>query len=236
MSHQQNFAKAFKWTGDLRSRYLHTLAAFRIYERFRKLAATNIVGKRKAKANVKTFGNHIYFFALLQEAARCYFFLELAKFFDENKRKQSLTIELLLDFVEYNFSSFSKDEFFKYHAGKNPILLEGYRPWTLQDIKKIRKRLQRNKKLISDLKTYRDKFLVHDDLKKDTVNITGSQIKTLLKIIQDTVDLFYLKLEFSSTIYSNYDKEPVWAVDRVMSVLQEHEEGRARKIKEKYGI
>src|SRR3989344_9207254 len=109
-SNQQNFAKAIKWTGDLRSRYLHTLAAFRIYERFRKLTAPNIVGKRKAEVNAKLFSNHVYFFVPLQEAARCYFFLELAKFFDENKRKQSLTLELLLDLLENNFSSFSKDE------------------------------------------------------------------------------------------------------------------------------
>ena len=96
-SHQQNFAKALKQTMNLRSRYLHTLAVFRIYEKFRKLAAPNIVGKKKAEANVKLFGNHLYFFSSLQEAARCYFFVELAKFFDENKHEQSLTIELLLN-------------------------------------------------------------------------------------------------------------------------------------------
>src|SRR3989344_2248111 len=104
-SNQQNFAKAIKWTGDLRSRYLHTLAAFRIYERFRKLTAPNIVGKRKAEVNAKLFSNHVYFFVPLKESSRIYFFIELAKFFDKNRRKQSLTISYLLDFADNNFSS-----------------------------------------------------------------------------------------------------------------------------------
>ena len=235
-SNQDNFSKAFQWTKALKSRYLHTLAAFRIFERFKKLAAPNIVGKKKAEANVKLFGSHIYFFSSLQEAARCYFFLELAKFFDENKRKQSLTIELILDFVKDNLSSFSKDEFLKYHSGRNiiPELLKGYKAFTLRDIKKIRERLRRNGKLIGDLKKYRDQHLVHDDLKKEEVKITGPQIKTLLKIIESTVDLFCLRLDFSSNIYSNFDEEPVRAVNRVINALQEHEQERLRKIKEEY--
>src|SRR3989344_1089369 len=219
-SHQNNFAKALKWTGDLRDQYLNTLAALRIYERFRKLTAPNVVGKKNADANVKIFGKYPYFFSPLQEAARCYFFVELAKFFVEN-----------------NFSSFSKNEFLAHHIEKNfiPALLEGYKPFTLQDIRRIRNRLLRNKELISDLKTYRDQYLVHNDLKKDDVKITGIQIRTLFKIIQSTIDLFYLKLNFSSTIYSNYDKEPARAVDEVVSALQEHEKEIIRKIKEKYG-
>lgn len=237
-SHQKNFAKAFEWTKKLRGRYLHTLAAFRIYERFRKLSAPNVVGKRKAEANAKTFSQHIYFFSPLQEAARCYFFVELAKFFDEDSQRQSLTISRLLDFVEKNLTSFSEDEFERYHADRNfiPELLAGYEAFTLKDIKKINRRLQHNRKLIKKLKTYRDKFLVHDDLKKKEVPITGLQIRTLLKIVQDSVDLFYLKLDFSSNIYSNYDKEPALAVDQVMRALQEHEKERMRKINEKYGL
>src|SRR3989344_4196425 len=126
-SHQENFTKAHKWTGELRGRYLHTLAAFRIYERFRKLSAPNIVGKRRAQKNAKTISQHVYFFMPLQEAARCYCFIELAKFFDKNTRQQSLTIESLLSLVEKNLSSFSKDEFSKYHSTRKfiPDLLDG---------------------------------------------------------------------------------------------------------------
>lgn len=237
-SHQENFNKALGWTNDLRSRYLHTLASFRIYERLRKLGAPNVVGKRKAEANVKTFGQHIYFFSPLQEAARYYFFIQLAKFFDENKRNQSLTIESVLDFVDKNTSSFSKNVFKQYHSKRAfiPELLDGYNEFTRSDIQKIRNRLKRNEKLIDDLKTYRDQFLAHDDIKKEDIKITGLQIRTLLKIVQSAIDLFYLRLDFSSNIYSSYDKEPVWAVDNVVNSLQEHEQERMRKIKGKYKL
>ncbi len=237
-SHQQNFAKAKDWTEKLRGRYLHTLATFRIYERFRKLTATNIVGKRKAEANAKLFSNHVYFFMPVQESCRCYFFVELAKFFDKNKNNQSLTIELLLDFSDNNINSFSKNEFLKFHSNRYfiPDLLEGYKPLTRKDIARMRRRLSRNKKIIENLKTYRDKFLAHDDIDKTHVDITGPQIKILLKIIEDIIDLFYRTLDFSSNMYDNYDKQPVFAVDQVIKNLQEHEIERLRKIREKYKI
>ena len=237
-SHQENFAKAMKWTEELRGRYLHTLAVFRIFERFRKLSAPNVVGKRKAKENVHTFSQHLYFFTPLQEAARCYFFIELAKFFDVNKKKQSLTIEMLLDLVDNHFSSFSKEKFLAHHQNRDfiPELFASYEPFSRSDIRKIRKRLARNKKVITDLKTYRDKFLVHADLKKEEIKITAVQIKVLLKIVKDTVDLYYRRLDFASNDYRNYDEEPVFAVDNVMQRLQEHEKERLRKIYKEYGV
>lgn len=237
-SNQENFKKAVKWTDILMSRYLNTLASFRIYERFREVAAPNKAGKRKADANVKVLSQHCYFFLPLQEAARYYFFIELAKFFDVNKREQSLTIETILDLIEKNIVSFSKDEFRRYHSGRTfiPELLAEYVEFSLYDIKKIRNRLKGNKKTISDLKNYRDQFLAHDDIKKTDIKINGSQIKTLLKIIQDVIDLLYLRLDFSSNIYSNYSEEPASAVDNVIKALQEHEKERILKIKKEYKI
>ena len=237
-SHQQNFAKAIDWTEKLRGRYLHTLATFRIFERFQKLSAINIVGKKRAEANAKLFSNHVYFFMPVKESVRIYFFIELAKFFDKNRRKQSLTIGHLLDFVDKNFTSFSKDEFQKYHSNRYflPDLFQYYRPLTHRDIKKIRDRLHRNKSVVKNLNTYRDKFLAHDDLNKVQIHITSGQIKVLLRIIKDTVDLFYRTLVFTSNMYDNYDKEPVRAVDRVIKSLQEHETEQMRKIMEEYKL
>lgn len=238
MTKQENFTKAFKWIQELRNRYLHTIATFTIYEEFQKIAAPNIVGKKRAQKNVHTFSRHLYFFAPLKESARCYFFIELAKFFDRNKRGQSLTLETLLDLVENHPSSFSKEEFLKYHVGRYiiPELFESYKEFSGKDINNLKKRLKRNKKIIEDLKTYRDKFLVHADINKKKVKITGKQIKILLKIIRDTIDLFYQKLDFASNAYSNYDEEPAKAVNNLIKVLQEHETERLRKIDQEYGL
>ncbi len=236
-SHEENFAKALEWTEKLRGRYLHTLATFRIFERFKKRSAPNIVGRKKAEANARIFSQNIYFFAPLQEAARCYFFVELAKFFDPNPRKQSLTVDLLLDLVDKHLASFSKEKFLEYHSARHfiPELFEHYEAFSRADLQKIRQRLARNKRTIANLKNYRDQILVHADIKPTEVHITGPQIKVLLRIVKDTVDLFYKRLDFASNDYRNYDQEPVFAVDNVMKFLQEHEEERVRKIYTEYG-
>lgn len=236
--HQKNYARLRELNGKLKSRLLNTLAAFRIYERFKRLAAPDWVGKRSAEANVKIFSHYKYFFLPVQEATRCYFFIELAKFFDkQNTRNQTLTIEFVLDFAEKNISSFSTKEFIKFHKERRDFLdiFKTYKPLTVHDLSKIRRRIQTHGRTIKNLKDYRDKYLAHDDVEKIPVNITAHEIKVLLKIVKDTVDLLYRRLDFGHNIYDNFDKEPVFAVDRVVKNLQEYEAERLRKLKKEYG-
>ena len=238
-NHQKNYAKLRELNSKLKSRYLNTLATFRIYDRFKRLAAPNRVGKRNAEANVKIFSNFKYFFLPIQEATRCYFFIELAKFFDkQNKRNQTLTIDFVLDFAEKNISSFSTEEFIKFHKERKEFLeiFKTYKPLTVDDLTKIRRRIQAHKQIIKNLKDYRDKYLAHDDIEKIVVNITAHEIRVLLKIVKDTTDLLYRRLDFGHNIYDNFDKEPVYAVDRVVKNLQEYETERLRKLKEEYGF
>ena len=177
-----------------------------------------------------------YFFLITHEASRCFFFIELAKFFDNDKRGQSLTIKTIMEYAQKNIKSFSTKEFKIYHKERSilPELFKTYKPLMLSDIKKIERRLIRNEKIIKDLKTYRDEYLAHDDLEKTEVHINAREIKILFKIIRDTIELLYHKLEFGSNAYENYDKEPVADINRVVKDLHEHEKERIRKIKEKY--
>lgn len=193
--------------------------------------APNVVGKRRANVNVKIINDYKYFFLPIQESARCYFLIELAKFFDKNY-SQSLSINSLLNFIEKNIRSFSRDEFIKYHSerGFTPELIQGYKEFSIEDIKKIRKRLKRNEKKIEKVQNYRDKFLAHDDVKKIEIEINAGEVKTLFKIVENLIDLFCLRFEFSSNIYSNYEKEPIRAVDRIVSILQKYEMERLKKI------
>lgn len=225
-------------TKDLRSRYLLMLAAFNIYEQLMRLAAPNIVGKRKAEAAVKIMSNYTYFFMPAKEATRVYFFVELAKFFDKDARKQSLTLDSVLSYALNNMDAFSLDNFriFQKERSFIPELLAGYKPLTKNDISKIRARISRHQGCITKLRTYRDKVLVHDDLDKKHVSISGTEVKILLKIIQDTVDLFYRTLDFASNSYKNFSDEPRHAVASVISALQEFEKERIKKINEKYGL
>jgi len=235
-STNNEFHILFDYAKKLRSRYLNTLAAFKIFERFNELSAPNKIGKRKAEINVKIFNNFKYFFLTIKETARCYFLIELAKFFDTHKK--SLTIYKVINYAEKNLPKLSKQDFLSYHKGRQilPELFAQYKPLSLADLKKIKRRLNKNKSLIKKLKTYRDQYLAHDDIKKIKVKLTAREIKVLLNIVRSIIDLLYSKLDFSANSYINFEKQPIEELDKVMKNLIAYEQQRLEEIKKKYKI
>ena len=234
--HLAQFTKLYDFSKKLRSRYLNTLASYKTFERLQQLSAVNVVGKKKANANVQVLNSYKYFFLTSKEAIRCYLLIEMAKFFDLNLSGQSLTIHTALGCAEKNIKSYAPEVFNEFHKQKNRDVLEGYQPFSLTDLQRLKKRIKSNKARIEKLKTYRDKFLAHDDIKKIHINITGNDVRILMKIIKDSVELLYNKLDYSGTIYQNYEEEPVNEVDRIFSSLHEHEKHRIAEINKKYGI
>ena len=232
----KEFEALLGYAKKLRSRYLNTLSSFKIFERFNKLSAPNIVGKKKAEKNVKIFNIFKYFFMTTKEASRCYFFIELAKFFDTSKK--SLTINKVIDYAEKNISKLTKQDFLDYHNGRQilPELFAQYKQLSLSDLRKIKKRLNRNKVIIKKLKIYRDKYLAHDDINKIKIGISVKEIKVLLDIMKSVIGLLYSKLDFSVNSYINFEKEPIKDLDSVMENLIKFEENRLKEIREKYKI
>jgi len=235
----QEYAKLFSEVQQIRKRYLTTLASYKVFQKFSKLAAPNIVGKKRAEENVKTFGHYLYFFTTVKEAARCYFLIELAKFFDPpKKRNETRTIFWALNYATKNIHQLTKDNFLAFHEGREiiPEILATYKPLEKKDLQKFQKRLKRNADKISRLKTYRDQYLAHDDIKKIEVKITFGEMETLLRIVHDVIELFYNKLEFASNSYKNFEEEPVRDIERLVNDLAEHEKQKMEEIKRKYGI
>ena len=235
---QARFKRLFEFGKQLRNRYLHVIAARKVFDEFNKLSATNIVGMKNAEANVKIFNFYKYFFLTSKEAVRCFFMIELAKFFDEDSRKQALSIQNIIHYAEKRIDSFSVGEFHKYNNEKHvvPELFERFKALTNKDLDRIKKRLNRNKTRIENLKKYRDKFLAHDDIKKKDVLIQRRDINILLKIVKDTIALIYTKLEFSVNSYQNYEEEPVREINRLMTALKKHEDQRLADIEKRYGV
>jgi len=235
---QIRFKNLLEFGKKLRNRYLHAVASRKLFDEFNKLSAINIVGKKKANANVKIFNFYKYFFLTSKEALRCYFLIELAKFFDEDKRKQSLTIEYVISYAEKRVESFSIDEFHKYHNDLDilPELFKDFKVLKNNDLYKIKKRLNKNNDVIKRLKKYRDRFLAHDDIKKKDILINKEDINILLKITKDVINLIHRKLEFSTIIYKNYEEEPVYEINRLIQALKEYEVQRIVNIEKKYGI
>ena len=118
----KEFEKLSSEVQQLRKRFLTTIASHKIFDQFNKLIATNVVGKRKAEKNVKVFGNYVYFFSTTKEATRCYFLIELAKFFDTPKpRNETRSIYWTLDYAKKNIHRLTKEDFLAYHDGRQII-------------------------------------------------------------------------------------------------------------------
>ena len=235
---QIRYKKLFEFGKKLRSRYLLTLASRKLFDEFNKLSAIKIAGKKNAENNVKIFNSYRYFFLTSKEALRCYFLIELAKFFDEDKRRQSLSIQNTLHYAEEKLESFSTNEFHKYHGDRKilPELFKNFTPLSNKDIDKLKNRLKKNKDTILRLKTYRDTVLAHDDIKKKDILLSAKDINVLLKIVKDTVDMFYQKLDFSVNSYKNYEDDPISEINNLLKALKEHEVQRISDINKKYGI
>lgn len=231
----QKFQTSFGYAKQLRSRYLNTLAAFRIFERFNELSAPNRVGKKKAEKSVKIFNRFAYFFLTTKEAARCYFLIELAKFFDTHKK--SLTVYKVINYTEKNISKLTKQDFLAYHKSRQilPELFVEYKQLSLSDLKKIKKRLDQNKAIIKKLIIYRNQYLAHDDIKKIKIKISAREIKVLLNIVKSVIGFLYSKLDFSVNSYINFEEQPIEDLNTVMENLIKHEQQRLEEIK-KYKI
>ena len=218
----KEFEKLFSEVQQLRKRLLTTIASHKIFDQFNKVVATNIVGKRKAEKNAKVFSNYVYFFTTTKEATRCYFLIELAKFFDIPKpRNETRSIFWTLDYAKKNVRRLTKADFVVYHNERQiiPEIFASYKQLEITDLKKFQKRLARNKDLIKRLKTYRDQYLAHDDIKKITVKLTVREMEVLIRIVRDIIELFYHKLEFASNSYKNFEEEPVREIDWLVKNL-----------------
>ncbi|MHA1659031.1 MAG: AbiU2 domain-containing protein, partial [Promethearchaeota archaeon] len=227
---ETEFSKLFGYIRKLRIRYMNTLSAYKIYDCFNTLVATNIVGKERSNKNVATFNSFKYFFQPVREACRCYFLIELAKFFD--KSTQSLTVFNILDYSEKNIKKLTKKDFLDYHKGRKilPELFKNYKPLLLSDIRRLRKKIDSNKVILKKLKDYRDKYLAHDDIKKIKVKLTKKEIEEIFDLIEKFIDLYYLKLDFASNSYINFEEKPIKETERIIEYLQSYEEYRIKEI------
>jgi hypothetical protein len=235
---QIHFDKLFGYAKKLRDRYLNTIATRVLFDKMNELNIVGKVGKKKANENVKIINFHKYFFGTIKEATRCYFLIELAKFFDQSKSNDSLTLYKVIKYAENTLASYSVENFQKYHKDRKifPDLFNGYKPLSENDLNKLKNKLSKNSDKIERLKTYRDKFLAHDDIKKVSVEITKKDVSVLMKIIENAIDLLYSKLEFSENDYRNFKENPKREIDRVMESLRKQEKQRIAEIEKKYGV
>ena len=232
-----NFKKVTGWVKQLRSRYMLTLAAHRIFLELDRARTISHSGEKAAEKNVEIFKKYSYYFIPTKESIRYYLIIELAKFFEVDSKK-SLTLDFLLNYTEDNLKFLSKDYFKSYHKDRKFLIedIERLEEISISEIESFRKRIKNSHERIERIKNYRDKYIAHDDLKKKTYTINTRDISTLLILVRDIIDYYYKKLEWASTIYDNFDKEPVRDTKRIFTDLKNYNIFEKDKIKEKWGL
>ncbi len=229
------FKTLMSYIKKLQSRYFHALSAFYAYEGMKEAAAPNVVGPSRAKANVKTMDKYRNFFVPTQEALRTYFFLELGKLLDVSD--QSLHINKIVNFTESKLKHLTIDAFTEYNQDRQLLkeLTERYKGLQYSDLALIRKMLEKQNKAIKKAKTYRDKWLVHDDVRKPKLpSISAAEVKELFKTIEKILNTISGKLNDETWMYHHVENNAKHHVALVIDYLSRFEPYRLKEIQKKY--
>ncbi len=230
----EEFNTTISYIEKMKSRYFHALSAFYVYETLNELLAPNVVGQDTAEKNVVVIKSFVNFFMPSKEALRVYFFIELAKLFDVSD--QSLHITKIINFTQSNITKLTARDFAEYNQERDFVdnLIESYKGVSYDDLVLIKNDIEKHKDIIEKVKTYRDKYLAHDDIKKVEVVITGEEIKTLFNVLEKILNIFSSKLNSSTSWYDHVERNAKEQTERVLDHLKRFEPYRIREIDEEY--
>jgi len=243
MPEEQTKTTEFKtlmgYAKSMHRRYFHALSAFYAYEALREAVAVNLIGKSEAEENAKTIGDFKNFFLPAQEALRVYFFLELAKMFDSSE--QALHINKILNFTESNLKSLTVEAFKEYNQNQDRTFLEDlakeYKGMAYADLVTIRDMLKKHKSTLEKLDTYRNKWLVHDDISKPELPaISGEEIKDLFDVLAKMLNSITGQLNSESWMYSHIEDDAKHHTKLVIDHLRRFEPYRLKEIEAKYQV
>lgn len=221
----QEFQTLIRYTERLKERYLILLSAKNIFDRLNELLVINRVGKKMAKRNAEVFTCYRYFFFTVKEAIRCFFLIELAKFFEPHKNRKSLYIRKVIKFAEKNLSKITEQDYKKHYKKTTRLPLKFFREnkhLSRSDIRKIKNKLIGRNIEIKKLTTYRNQYLAHDDITKISVSLSQRDIGRLLSIVSSVINLLYRRLNFSSFSSENFKQQPRREVDVVVDIIASH--------------
>jgi hypothetical protein len=229
-----HFSKLDTYLDKFRKRYNEALSSFYLFDALQKSIATNVTPD--ANENTQIYRKYNTFFVMSKYALNYHFLIELSKMFDNAEK--SLHIDKIINFVSTNRKSFTKKEFLE-HKVNHPIaeeLAKRYRRISNRELLSLKKQLVNNKDIIARLAKYRNQNLAHDDIKKHTIKITRKEILKLFKILENLLNKFYYKFDFSVNSFTHVQKNCENDVKFLLEDLKRREVDRKKEIEDKYGI
>ncbi len=149
--------------------------------------------------------------------------------------QQSLHINKILNFAESNLKALTSETFIEYNQNQDRVFIEelamNYRGIVYSDLIMLRDKLGKHKNTISNLITYRDKWLAHDDINKPEVPpITGEEIRDLFDILETILNFITGELNSESWTYSHVEDDAKYKTRVVIDHLRRFEPYRMREI------
>lgn len=230
----KEFNTLIAYVEKLSSRYFHSLSSFYVYEALCEELAPNIVGQQVAEENKVVLQDYINFFILSKEALRVYAFLELAKLFDVSD--QSLHVTKIVNYAQGNLLRLNVSDFAEYNQERVFIdsLISSYQGIKTSDLLAIKKEIEKNKDLIEKIKTYRDKYLAHDDIKKVDVDINGEEIRLLFGLMERILNIFSSRLNSTTSRWDHIEKNAKEHTGLVIDHLKRFKPYRLKEIDDEY--
>lgn len=181
----ENLAKHLK---NLNGHLSEAYSSFSIYDSLMEEKAPNLLGQEKAEENAKTMDKYNHFFGPVEWAVFVHAMLTLAKFFDKDTR--ALSIFTIIKFIKIYGDKLTSEDFKEYYKDRPGVegLAKGYKGITADHLREINTLIQKNKKLISKVKTLRDQYFAHNDISKKEVKLTPGEILDLFKIVEKIME------------------------------------------------
>lgn len=204
----EDFKRLIKYIERLQKRYTFAIHSFYAWGSLQEIKAPNIVRKDIAKENVRVLRRYNNFFTSAENALQVHFSLELAKMFDNSN--QSLHIDKIINYTESNIEKLTAKEFREYSKKQDRTfikeLVKKYKKVNHSDIKKIREMRNKHEKSIEELINYRNEYLAHDDIKKNSPpKISPAEIKDLFRIILEILNLISGRLNHEEWFYDHVE-------------------------------
>ena len=127
------------------------------------------------------------FFVTIEWASFVHAILTLAKFFDNDKRGQALSIYRVIEFIGLNRPNLSVEHFKDHYKDRYALdeLQKNYLGVTNERLAEIKKEIQNSGEIIDKIRTLRDKYFAHNDIKKEEVTINSGEIMDLFKVVEN---------------------------------------------------
>lgn len=211
--------------------YHRTLTAFYLYQALDNIEVTTVVGEVEAGQNVDIVNNFQNFFITTKISLQSFFMINLANFFDE--KKGSLCLKKIINKTESEIKELNVENFKECNLDRECLkeLVRTYQGIQQSDLNIISALFNDVSSDVEIVKTYRDQWFAHDQLKKgDKPDLADENIEGLFSVISEILNILNQKLNLTKFDWSHVKETAKDEVEIIFKNLRDYEPIRIANI------